>query len=108
MIDVKYLPKDKLLYKLWQNARRSPFMYYGNFSLDPLLNIKSDINNLIQDKGYVDLTTYYGRLLFIKIKDNILENQTYDCYNGEISKKIVADYKLQEMKKCILKYYKFY
>lgn len=108
MIDIKYLPKDKLLYDLWLNAKKAPFMYYGDFELDPLQHIKSDINNMLRDKGYIDLTTYYGRLLFIKISNDILYNETYDCYNNNISKKIVTDHKIKEMKKCILTYYKFY
>jgi hypothetical protein len=108
MIDIRYLSLDKLLYDLWINARKAPFMQYGDFELDPLPHIKYDINNLICNKNCVDLTTYYGRLLFIKIKDNILYNKTYDCYNNNISKKIVAKHKIKEMKKCILTYYKFY
>jgi hypothetical protein len=106
MLDIRFLPKYKILYDLWNNARKAPFMYYGNFQLDPVKNIKNDINNMFADKGYIDLTTYYGRLLFIKIYNNRLENNMYDCYNNNISKKIIADNKLEQMKKCILNYYK--
>ena len=74
-IYIGYLPKDRLLYELWLHARRSPNFYYCK-ELSPILTLeiaKKDINFMLADSRDIDLTTYYGRMLYIDITGDYVD-----------------------------------
>lgn len=110
-IYIKYLPKDKLLYRLWEAARFSPNLYYCQ-EHRPILTYdiaKNDINFMIHNKRPIDLTTYYGRLLYIDITDDYTDVFNYDLYNGKgTAKKIIDSIKEEEMNNTVCRYYLFF
>ncbi len=110
-IYIKYLPKDTLLYSLWQKARLSPNFYYCK-ELSPVLTLdeaRKDIICMIADGRAIDLTTYYGRMLFVDITGDYLDAFSYDLYNGKNSAKKIIDFlKEQELRRTVCNYYKFF
>ncbi len=110
-IYIKYLPKDKLLYELWNGARYSPNFYYCP-ELKPTLTLQTvtdDINHMINNDRDIDLTTYHGRMLFIDITNDYIDTFNYDLYNGRGSaKKIIDILKEEELKRTICTYFKFF
>lgn len=110
-IYIKYLPKDKLLFELWNAARSAPNFYYCK-ELSPILTLldaKRDINHMIANNRDVELTNYYGRMLFINITKDYIETTNYDLYNGRHSaKKIIDALKAQELNGLLCTYYKFF
>jgi hypothetical protein len=110
-IHIKYLPKDKLLWELWTHAKLAQYMQLCP-ELAPELtqsDARSDINFMIQDNRSIELTTYYGRLLFVDITDDTFDAFTYDMYNGQGTAKNITDkLKLDELRRSICKYYTFH
>lgn len=110
-IYIKHLPKDKLLYELWLAARKSPNFYYCP-NAAPILDLetaRTDINHMIVNERRLDLSTYYGRMLYVDLTDDTFDSDTYDLYNGRgKASKIVRELKKIELKKTVLCYYKFY
>ena len=110
-IYIKHLAKDILLYELWNAARHSPNFYYCKDvcpNLTPELT-KIDINYMINNNRKIDITTYYGRMLYIDITDDYTDVYMYEIYNGEDSaKKIIKLLKEQELRKSICTFYKFF
>ncbi len=110
-IYIKHLPKDVLLYELWKAARNSPNFYYCK-DKRPTLDLETctnDINHMINNKRTIDLTTYYGRLLYIDITNDYFEDSTYNAYNGDGSaQKIIDALKERELKHTICVYFKFF
>lgn len=108
LLFIKWLPKDELLYELWLNANNAQYMYYCNH-LAPTLTLKKatrDIKFMIEEKRELDMTTYYGRLIFSDISGDYLDAFTYDLYNGDgLAQKIVNRLKIKELKKIRLRYF---
>jgi hypothetical protein len=111
VIHIKYLPKDKLLWKLWTHAKLAQYMQLCP-ELAPKLtqsDARRDINFMIQDNRCIELTTYYGRLLFVDITDDTFDAFTYDIYNGRGTAKNITDkLKFSELQRTICKYYTFH
>lgn len=107
---IKHLSKDILLYKLWEAARNSPNLHYCA-EYYPVLTLeltKNDINFMINDGRNLDLTTYYGKMLYIDITNDYVDVFMYEVYNGNGSaKKIIKQLKEQELRKAICTFYKF-
>lgn len=108
---IKYLPKDKLLFELWKAARISPNFYYC-IKFVPTLTldvVKNDINHMLSDKRDIELTAYYGRMLFVNITGDYMDTTEYDLYNGKYAaKKIIDDLKEGELYNTLCTYYKFF
>lgn len=107
---IKYLPKDKLLYELWKPARRSQYLYYCPKSVPQLTleKAKRDINHMIENSRDLDITTYYGKLLFIDISGDYMDPFTYNLYNGRgTAEEIIKKIKIEEMNRSVLKFYTF-
>ena len=108
---IKHIAKDVLLYELWRAARNSPNFYYCK-DLQPTLTpevTKSDINHMINNERKIDVTTYYGRMLYIDITDDYADVLTYESYNGQGSaEKIINKLKIQELQKSICRYFTFF
>jgi hypothetical protein len=109
MIYIKYLPKDRLLYMLWENAKIAQYFFEYPTTTPPVLTIckaRRDINYMIMNNRALDLTTYYGRLVFSDLSGDYYDYFTYELYNGSGSARyIVQQLKMDEMKKAILRYY---
>jgi hypothetical protein len=110
MVFIKHLPKDKLLFDLWHSAK--PVIYMSKCSsIAPILTLKQareDINYMIQDNREVELTTYYGRLIFLDITGDYLSTYSYDIHNGKgVATAIIRNLKITELNRSILKYYTF-
>jgi len=109
-IYIRHLPKDRLLWELWNNAKLAQYMILCPDmapTLTPIL-ARRDINFMIADKRNIDLTTYYGRLLFIDITGDHLDAFTYDMYNGRGKAKGITDkLKLEQLQRTICKFYTF-
>jgi hypothetical protein len=110
-IYIKYLPKEQLLFELWKYARISPNFYYCK-DLSPVLTIedaRKDINCMLANNRDIDLTTYYGRMLFIDITGDYVDTFNYDLYNGlNKAKKIIDLLKEKELRHTLYTYYKFF
>lgn len=111
IIYIKYLPKDKLLYALWLGASQSPNFYYCPL-LMPILTediAKTDINYMIANNRDIDLTTYYGKSLYINITNDTVDTNKYDIYNCKgVAEKIITNLKEKELNRTVCVYYKFY
>jgi len=111
LLFIKYLPKDQLLYELWKSAKNAQYMYHCQ-ELAPVLTLEKvqrDINYMIQENRDLDLTTYYGRLIFADVTGDCLDAFTYDLYNGRgTAERIVNRLKKLELEKLILRYFTFY
>lgn len=111
LLYIHLLPKDKLLYKLWLNA--IPAQYMSKCSeLAPVLTLKearNDINHMINNNRKIEITTYYGRMLFSDISGDFFDSYAYDLYNGRNkAKKIINELKQDELQKLVLKYHLFF
>jgi hypothetical protein len=110
-IYIKYLPKDKLLWELWSHAKLAQYMQLCP-ELSPELtqsDAMRDINFMIHNNRNIELTTYYGRLLFVDITDDTFDAFTYDMYNGRGTAKDITDkLKIAELRRTICKYYMFH
>ncbi len=111
LVYIKHISKDLLLYELWKAARNSPNLYHCA-ELRPILTpeiTKNDINQMIVNNRNIDLTTYYGRMLYIDITNDYVDVLNYDIYNGfGAAKKVIDRLKEQELKKTVCVYFKFY
>lgn len=107
-IFIKYLPRDKILYRLWEHAKKANQFHYCS-NIAPILTeqqARNDINYMLQDSRKLELTTYYGRILFIDITGDYLDTFTYNIYNGDnTAENIIRLIKLEEMSKIILNYH---
>ena len=109
IIFIKYLPKDKLLYELWKNAKPAQYMYYCK-ALAPTVTeseVKRDINNMLRNNRGIELTTYNGRLIFSDITEDYFDPFTYNMYNGKkMAEKIINNLKTEELKRTVLNHFK--
>jgi hypothetical protein len=104
MIYIKYIKKEKILYELWRCARLSQYFRYCP-DLAPSLNIQTCTIDIKSMNGIIDLTSYYGRLLFIDISGDWFDPFNYDIYNGDGTAKLIIDsIKKEELAKCVLRY----
>jgi hypothetical protein len=108
---IKHLAKDLLLYELWKAARNSPNLYHCS-EMRPTLTYevtKSDINYMIDNNRKIDVTTYYGRMLYIDISGDYVDVLNYDIYNGRgAAQKIIDKLKERELQKSVCVYFKFF
>lgn len=111
MIFIKHLPKDRLLFALWKEARIAPFFYYcPEKATDISLEIVTDdINNMINNSRDIDLTTYHSRLLYINITSDLVDVSDYNTYNGTgKAERVINELKKEELTKTIITYHKFF
>lgn len=110
-IYIKYLPKDKLLYQLWKYAKPAYYMYYCKDTI-PVLTLekaKQDINYMIHNNRTINISTYYGKQIFIDITGDYLNTLEYNLYNGRnLAEYIIDNLKKEEMQRSVLKYYTFF
>lgn len=110
-IYIKYIPKYRLLYHLWLNAKPAPCFRTATL-IPPCLTEKKairDINYMIDNGDRLDINEYYGRMLYIDITGDYMDKLLYDIYNGHgTAKKIIDQLKLDELCTSITKYYLFY
>jgi hypothetical protein len=109
-IYIANLPKDKLLYELWLNARSSPYFLYCKDKLPKLTieQVRKDINEMLKNGHSVYLNSYYGKTMYIDISGDIFDTADYSAYNRVSCEKIiniVNRLKLEELNKFILKYF---
>ena len=107
-IYIKHVPRDKLLYRLWENAKKSNHFYYCE-ELAPELTeqqVRTDINYMMEHGNDIKVTTYYGRLLFIDISDDYIDPFPCDLYNGfGYTQHAVNMVKLEELRKIVINYH---
>ena len=112
IIYINHLPKDVLLYELWKHARISPYFMHCKDKV-PILTIdraRKDINEMLKTNRRINLTTYYGKLLFVDITDSMFDATDYEIYNRLDEKKIIRmidKLKSDALRKLILKFYIF-
>jgi hypothetical protein len=111
LIYIKLIPKDKLLLALWESAKNTQYMYFCP-ELVPCLTLakaRRDINYMIQEKRDLELTTYYGKLIFVDITGDYLDPYIYNLYNGKnTAERVVKELKKQELERTILRYFTFF
>lgn len=101
---IKHLPRDKLLYLLWKKARPSGELKFCRSQI-PTLTKKIARRDACTS---LDLTVYYGRLLFVDLSSDFVNTELYNLYNGRnLADKIIDKLAYKEMLKTILVYYKF-
>jgi hypothetical protein len=112
IIYINHLPKDVLLYELWTHARISPYFMHCKDKV-PTLTVdqaRKDINEMLKTNRRINLTTYYGKLLFVDITDTMFDTTDYEIYNRLTEKNIVCiinKLKSDALRKLILKFYIF-
>lgn len=105
------MPRDILLHRLWSNAKPSQYFYYcpemkHNLTLD---QVRDDINNMLSNGSEISMTSYQGKLLYVKISEDYMDPLQYNSYNGNgLAEKIISEIKKEEMNKVLLSYYKFF
>jgi hypothetical protein len=104
MIYIKNLPKDILLYRLWYNAKYIKYLKNLKINLN-LKRAKKDIDIMLINERKLNLTTYYGKRLFIDLSSDYLDILAYEASNGRgIAIKIINDMKKEEIIKIIALY----
>jgi hypothetical protein len=106
LISIKHLSKDLLIHELWKNAKVSEFAKYTLVLEEPYKEvIQLDVHHMLS-YGKIELSLYYGKLLYIDITDDISDMTYYNLYNGyNLGQKVIAQLKLKELEKIILNYY---
>ena len=106
LIYIKYLPKAEIIYNLWVHAK---YAKYADDCIDKmptlyLNDVKKDLLEMEKNKRDIELTLYYGKMLFININGDYLNPATYDSYNGyKLAKYIICQVKIDEISKCLCK-----
>ena len=113
IIYINHLPKDKLLFELWKNAKVSPYFVFCEDKIPSLTlsQVKSDINDMIQNNREINLTTYYGRMLYVDITGPHMDTLDYEAFNRLNEEKIINiinKLKFEEMQNAICKFYIFW
>lgn len=104
MINIKYLPKDVLLYKLWKRAKVIP--YFRKPKIELILTKERAKKDALSMKKGTYLTYYYGRTLFVDITQDDLDYTIYNMQNGrDAAQKVVRKLKTKELKRLCLRYY---
>lgn len=101
-MNIRYLPKDELLFRLWAYAKYAKYFTLCS-ELAPCLTIdiaRRDITEMRRNNWEIDLTTYYGRLLFVNLSKDHFDAFTYNMYNGEgLAEQIINELKHEELQK---------
>ena len=113
IIYINHLPKDKLLFELWKNARTSPYFVFCEDKIPKLTlaQVKTDINEMLKNNRELNLTTYYGRMLYIDITGDFMDTIDYEAFNRLPEEKIIAivnKLKFEELHNAICKFYIFW
>ena len=113
LIYINHLPKDKLLFELWKNARVSPYFVFCEDKIPTLTisQVRDDITEMIQNNRQINLTTYYGRMLYIDISGSVMNTLDYEAFNRINEEKIINiinKLKFEELRITICKYYIFW
>lgn len=107
MLYIKGIPKDLLLYELWNHAKTSPYMKYcpdAKPTLTPEL-ANDALRNMISNNDKLLVCTFYGRLVYVDITDDVLDGSNYDMHNGKkLASLVVAKLKKKLLDTCLLKY----
>ena len=105
LIYIKYLPKDEIIYNLWIYAK---YAKYADDCIEQmptlyLNNVRQDLQMMEKNKRELELTLYYGKMLFVNIEGDYFSPSTYDLYNGyNLAKYIICQVKINEFRKCLL------
>jgi hypothetical protein len=104
------LPKDKLLFYLWYNAKISDkYKHCGNivnYEIPNLQTIKEDLNNIYKNNGNYFIGEYYFKELYIDIFPDNCYVHGYNLDNGyKHAQKIISMLKMEELRKCVTNYY---
>ena len=108
LVYIGHLPKDLLLYNLWKSARCSPYFYHCKDKLPTLslYEVREAIDFMLQDNRPIEITTFYGRFLYLDISNDLLDISIYDNFNGMgTAKNIIDKLKISELQRSILRYY---
>lgn len=99
---IKDIPKQLLILELWRYAKN--VKYVPQLKLD-LATIADDIQHMKNNSRAIDLTTYYGKTLFIDVSRDYVDCSTYNLYNGiNLAQKIITNIKKEILKGFILNY----
>lgn len=107
ILSIKLIPKDMLIYNLWQAAKVSIFAKLSKDIMDipSIQTIRQDINIMEQTKD-INFTLYYGKILHINITGDTCDFSEYNAENGiNLGQYVVSKLKTQLLKKAILNYY---
>jgi len=109
---IKYIPKDQLLYELWNAAR-----WTKCFAVDPtiakprltLKKVRRDINYMIVANRNIDLTTYYGKKICMNLTNNTCNVAYYNLHNGYgAATKVIDKLKIDQLQKTITRFFTYY
>lgn len=107
MIYIRNIPKDLLLFELWQNARLSPILMFCK-ETEPVLTIelaRYALNNMIANNDSLSVCTFYGKPLYIDITGDFMDPDIYDTYNGKnLTSKVVDKLKKNILDKCLIRH----
>lgn len=83
-VDIRYLDKATLIFHLWQNAKKSPYLrhYHRHISVD-IATIKNDLMLMQADGAPCSFTIYYGKVLLVDVTNDSMDVRDYDFYNGK-------------------------
>ncbi len=98
-IDIRYLDKATLVLKLWQHAKKSPYLkhYAAHIDLD-ISDIKNDLMTMQTNNEPCSFTIYYGKVLLVDVTRDSMDPRDYDFYNGKNkAADIIADIKAHEL-----------
>jgi hypothetical protein len=108
LVYIKHLPKNKLLYHLWESAKIIHYfkLVPNNIPICTISNIDEDILYMNLNKRDIELTTYYGRALYVNLSNDYMDTFAYDMHNGRgTCKKIIQQLKKEELQKSIMRFY---
>lgn len=103
------IPKDQLLYELYQRAKPSNYFRHCKELLPKLefSDVRRDLYWLIVNKSRIDFTVYYGKMLYIDITDNYVDTTDYNARNGcKLAEFVINLMKLITMRYTLLTYHK--
>lgn len=119
-INIKYLPKDELLYQLWKRARYIDYLKVAEICEndcdltcsskylddDLILTREQARKDVAEMSAGTLITYYYGRTLFVDITADDFICSKYNRCNGRNSaNKVIEKLKIKELYKLALRHY---
>lgn len=120
IVNIKYLPKDELLYQLWKKARNIPYLDVDEICEDDcdrtcsskyldedlILTREQAKKDVAEMPPGTFITYYFGRTLFVDItSDDFICNKYDQCNGRRLANKIVNIVKVKELYKLALRHY---
>ncbi len=98
---IKYLPKNQLLFLLWESATLSDYFMHCE-ELAHKITQKTctrDIINMMKNtSACINLTIYHCKNLFVDITNDYLDTYHYNLLNGEnLAEKIITQMKKTQL-----------